>query len=138
MTHTLNGQTNGATRDVLQEYPDFGLECRLAELLEERGLKLDELSLLTGIRTSTLSFIMNHKKSTINVGHITAIASALKITDIRQLYGFTMEEETRRKFNMERRLQESLGMTEGMEQRMEKNKAILEKEREARQTKNEQ
>lgn len=135
MTKTLNGQTNGATRDVLEEFPDFQLECRIEELMEERGLKMDELCELTGIRPATLSFMVNDKKSTINIGHLTAIASALRITDIRQLYGFKMSEETRRVFNLERRHQESLGMTEEMEKRIEKNKAILEKEREEREAK---
>lgn len=130
MGHRINDDISQATRLVIEEFPDFQLECKIGELLEDRGLSLRELSQLTGIRVPSLSFIVNEKKTTINVGHVMAIASALRITDIRQLYRFEMTEDTRKVFNNERREQEGVGMTEQMKEVMARNKIIKEKESE--------
>ncbi|MGG0487222.1 helix-turn-helix transcriptional regulator [Priestia aryabhattai] len=130
MAHKLNENISEVTKLVMEEHADFTLECRLGELLEDRGLTLQELSYLTGIRIPSLSFIVNEKKSTINIGHLIAIAKALRITDIRQLYMFDMEDSTRKVFNKERREQEGLGMTDKMRETIAKHKEIKERESE--------
>ena len=57
----------------------------LGEYLKERGVSLNELSLLTDVRRAALSELVNGKRENINFGHISRIAEALDITDIRRI-----------------------------------------------------
>lgn len=61
------------------------LYVRLAELLEERGMTQRQLVDLTGLRPATVSELANNLRTTIHRSHITKIADALGIEDIRQL-----------------------------------------------------
>lgn len=57
----------------------------LGKILEERGMSLNELSLLTGVRRAALSELVNHKRERIQFEHIEKIAEELGIDDIREI-----------------------------------------------------
>ena len=55
------------------------------ERLKERGWTQKQLAEATGIRPAAISEICNNQRTTINREHLTKIADALGITDIREL-----------------------------------------------------
>lgn len=57
----------------------------LKDRLAERDMTQRELVKLTGLRQAAVSEICNNQRTTINRDHITKIAEALEIEDIRQL-----------------------------------------------------
>jgi len=63
----------------------YKVKLRLKELLDERGIKQKDLAEMTGIRESTISDICRGSRTVMNFEHISKIAEALKITDIREL-----------------------------------------------------
>ncbi|WP_429312074.1 helix-turn-helix domain-containing protein [Paenibacillus mucilaginosus] len=62
---------------------------KIPELLKEHNLTLRELSRLADVRHAALSELANGKRDNINFGHITRIAEALGITDIRDIIDLT-------------------------------------------------
>ncbi|WP_353856739.1 helix-turn-helix transcriptional regulator [Bacillus sp. Bos-x628] len=90
--------TNDKEKEELNKFPSFRLRCRLRQLLKERGIKLKELSAMTGIRLSALSELANTTRSTINIPHLTTVAMALRITDLNELFEFLMEDDVRKQF----------------------------------------
>lgn len=67
------------------------IKLKIKELLEQRNMTQKELSMLTGIRESTVSEIVRGSKTVLNFGHLSRIAEALQITDIRELVDFEDE-----------------------------------------------
>lgn len=57
----------------------------LGNILERKGISLNELSLMTGVRRAALSELSNSKRENINFRHISKIAEALNISDIREI-----------------------------------------------------
>lgn len=98
MTVKVHETANEVMQAKLNEFPYFTLRCKLPEVLEERGLTLNELSLLTGIRVASLSELCNLKRSAINVPHLLVIAKVLRITDITDLFEFIMPPDTAEQF----------------------------------------
>jgi len=90
--------TNKKVAGHLEEFPYFTIKSRIPELLKERGLKLEELADLTGIRIGGLSELANMKRSTISVPQLIVIAKVLRITDISELFEFIMPEDTAEQF----------------------------------------
>lgn len=93
-----HGWTNQKVADQLEEFPYFTIKCNIHDLLKERGLKLEELADITGIRIGGLSELANMKRSTISVPHLLVIAKALRITDINELIEFSMPQDTAEQF----------------------------------------
>lgn len=99
MSVKVNAKTNEVVKEKLkEEFPSFTVRCNLGERLKERGLSLEDLSNLTGIRVATISELINMKRSTISTPHLLVIAKVLRISDITQLYEFTMSEEESKAF----------------------------------------
>jgi transcriptional regulator with XRE-family HTH domain len=90
--------TNEKVAGQLEEFPYFTIKCNIHEILKERGLKLEELAELTGIRIGGLSELANMKRSTISVPHLLVIAKVLRITDINELIDFSMPQGTAEQF----------------------------------------
>lgn len=65
---------------------------KIHELIKIRGISLRELSRLSDVRHAALSELANGKRDNINFGHLTRIAEALQITDIRDIIDFVSEE----------------------------------------------
>jgi len=57
----------------------------LSTLLRNRGISLNELSLMTDVRRAALSELVNGKRENINFLHIAKVATALGISDIREI-----------------------------------------------------
>lgn len=58
------------------------------EALESRKLSQKKLAEMSGIRESTISDIVRGTRTVINFEHLSKIAEALEVTDIRELIDF--------------------------------------------------
>ena len=61
---------------------------KLKEALESRKLSQKKLAEMSGIRESTISDIVRGTRTVINFEHLSKIAEALEVTDIRELIDF--------------------------------------------------
>jgi transcriptional regulator with XRE-family HTH domain len=102
--------TNKKVTGQLEEFPYFTVKCKLHEVLKERGLSMEELHELTGLRIATISEIANMKRSTLSIPHIIVIAKALRITDMNVLIEFIMPEDTREQFEADQKIIENNGL----------------------------
>ena len=69
----------------MEEFGQVTVQTKIAERLEELGMSLNQLSLLTGIRYASLNELKNGKKVTLNLQHLIAIMIALRIKSFDQL-----------------------------------------------------
>ena len=63
----------------------YVVKLKVKEALDKRELSQKKLAEMSGIRESTISDIVRGTRTVINFEHISKIAEALKITDIREL-----------------------------------------------------
>lgn len=63
----------------------YRVKLRVKELLEEKGLTQKKLAELAGVRESTISDIVRGTRTVINFEHLGKIATALEISDIREI-----------------------------------------------------
>jgi transcriptional regulator with XRE-family HTH domain len=103
-------QKNEQIMSHLEKFPYFTLKCKLGEVLKERGMKMQELSDLSGIRIATISELINMKRSSFSVPHLLVIAQVLRITDISKLFEFIMPEDTEETFKKDQQIIEEQGM----------------------------
>ena len=66
----------------------YVVKLKVKEALDKRELSQKKLAEMSGIRESTISDIIRGTRTVINFEHISKIAEALKITDIRELIDF--------------------------------------------------
>ena len=66
----------------------YVVKLKVKEALDKRELSQKKLAEMSGIRESTISDIVRGTRTVINFEHISKIAEALKITDIRELIDF--------------------------------------------------
>lgn len=66
----------------------YVVKLKAKEALDKRELSQKKLAEMSGIRESTISDIVRGTRTVINFEHISKIAEALKITDIRELIDF--------------------------------------------------
>jgi hypothetical protein len=59
--------------------------CKLREILDDKGYSVCRLSRETGIRVTTLTDLMNLKRSTLNIVHLAVIMSVLGIERIDEI-----------------------------------------------------
>ena len=95
----ING--SDAIMEGLQRYQPV-VNFRLAEIMQERQLTQNDLHKLTGIRLATISELANAKKLSINVTHLVALMSALRIQDVRELVDIQFDEEAITNWEQER------------------------------------
>ena len=97
-------RTNGsdAITEGLQRYQPV-VRFKLAEVMQERQLTQSDLHKLTGIRLATISEMANAKKLSINVAHLVALMSALRIQDVRELVDIQFNEEAISNWDQERK-----------------------------------
>lgn len=106
----VNGKTSETITEHLSEFPFFALRCKLGKILKDRGLTMQELSDLSGIRVASISELVNMKRSTVSVPHIVVIAKVLRINDISELFEFIMPKDTAKQFEQDQRIIEVCGM----------------------------
>ena len=63
----------------------YCVKLRLKELLVEKGITQKKLAELAGVRESTISDIVRGSRTVINFEHLSKIATALEISDIRKI-----------------------------------------------------
>ena len=63
----------------------YCVKLRVKELLEEREITQKKLAEMAGIRESTISDIVRGTRTVINFEHLSKIATALEIDDIRKI-----------------------------------------------------
>ena len=63
----------------------YCVKLRVKELLEEKGITQKKLAELAGVRESTISDIVRGSRTVINFEHLSKIATALEISDIRKI-----------------------------------------------------
>lgn len=63
----------------------YCVKLRLKELLVEKGITQKKLAELAGMRESTISDIVRGSRTVINFEHLSKIATALEISDIRKI-----------------------------------------------------
>ncbi|MEC0170840.1 helix-turn-helix domain-containing protein [Paenibacillus graminis] len=64
------------------------IRVKLDEVLKAKGMTQKELSEMTKIRPASISDLSNNVRTAINRDHLSAVAEALNITDIRDLVDF--------------------------------------------------
>ncbi|MCE5037555.1 helix-turn-helix domain-containing protein [Staphylococcus auricularis] len=69
------------------------LKMKLKELLKEKKMTQKRLAEITKIRESTISDIIRGNRTVLNFNHISRIASALEIVDIRELMEFIVKDK---------------------------------------------
>ena len=66
----------------------FVVKLKVKEALESRKLSQKKLAEMSGIREPTISDIVRGTRTVINFEHLSKIAEALEVTDIRELIDF--------------------------------------------------
>ena len=66
----------------------YVVKLKVKDALDKRELSQKRLAEMSGIRESTISDIVRGTRTVINFEHLSKIAEALEITDIRELIGF--------------------------------------------------
>ena len=66
----------------------YVVKLKVKDALEKRELSQKRLAEMSGIRESTISDIVRGTRTEINFEHLSKIAEALEITDIRELIDF--------------------------------------------------
>ena len=66
----------------------YEIKLKVKELIDEKGMTQKTLAQLSGIRESTISDIVRGTRTVINFEHLSKIAEALKVNDIRELIDF--------------------------------------------------
>ena len=66
----------------------YVVKLKVKDALEKRELSKKRLAEMSGIRESTISDIVRGTRTVINFEHLSKIAEALEITDIRELIDF--------------------------------------------------
>lgn len=64
------------------------IKMKLRSLIESRNITQKQLAQMTGLRESTISSIARNAQTAINYEHLSKIAEALEIQDIRELIDF--------------------------------------------------
>ncbi|WP_436855160.1 helix-turn-helix domain-containing protein [Staphylococcus caeli] len=72
---------------------ELELKIKLKDLLSEKKMTQKGLAEITKIRESTISDIIRGNRTVLNFNHISRIASALEIEDIRELMEFIVIEK---------------------------------------------
>lgn len=66
----------------------YRIKIKIKDVLESRKMTQKELAQLSGVREATISDIVRGTRTVINFEHLSKIAEALKVTDIRELMDF--------------------------------------------------
>ena len=66
----------------------YVVKLKVKDALDKRELSQKRLAEMSGIRESTISDMVRGTRTVINFEHLSKIAEALEITDIRELIDF--------------------------------------------------
>lgn len=71
----------------------YKIQLKVKDALTSRNITQKELAKMTGIRESTISDIVRNTRTGVNYEHLSKIAEALEITDIRELIDYETPDE---------------------------------------------
>lgn len=74
--------------EVCKHNMSYRIKIKIKDVLESRKMTQKELAQLSGVREATISDIVRGTRTVINFEHLSKIAEALKVTDIRELMDF--------------------------------------------------
>ena len=67
---------------------NYKVKLKIKELLEKKHMTQKELAIKSGVRESTISDIVRGTRTVINFEHLSKIAEATEVSDIRELIDF--------------------------------------------------
>lgn len=67
---------------------NYEVKLMIKKLIEDKVITQKRLAQISGVRESTISDIVRGTRTVINFEHLSKIAEALNITDIRELIDF--------------------------------------------------
>lgn len=70
---------------------NYVIKLKIRELLDKKKITQKELSRVSGVRESTISDIVRGSRTVINFEHLSKIACALDIVDIKELIDFDVD-----------------------------------------------
>jgi transcriptional regulator with XRE-family HTH domain len=111
--------TNERVRGELEEYPYFTIKSKLSKVLKDRGISLQELAELTGIRIGGLSELANMKRSTMNISHIVMIALVLRIDDLNELFEIIVPDDMKEDFKADQKIINKNGILPDQDKHLE-------------------
>ena len=72
---------------------NYTIRLKIKELLEEKELTQKQLAAMSGVRESTISDIVRGTRTVINYEHLSKIAAALQVKDIKEIIDFESDKE---------------------------------------------
>lgn len=108
----MHQNTNEILVEAMENNP-FEVKIKLGDILEKRKLSQGDLLRLTGIRMATINELINGKKNSINLAHITVIMIALRIHDMREIFDIEFADEVKERWD-----EEMEGYTQGLTEKM--------------------
>lgn len=93
--HSLINETVNDTARMIE---DGYLQIHLDDVLRDRGLSQKQVSEMSGLRIATISDIVNGKMVSINLVQIFALMSALRLTEISEIFTLSLPKETKKAF----------------------------------------
>ena len=103
MKEVMNDKSNELVEGLLDSIPSMRFVSKIDDALKARGLTQAKLATLTGLRTGTISELVNGSRLALTKTHIACVMIALRITDIREIIDIEFDEETKKQFNEESR-----------------------------------
>ena len=93
---------NNIVNETIEQFGDISVKCKLQNILNQVNINLTELSLITGIRYASLNELKNGKKATLNLQHVVAIMTALRVKSFDDLFELVFEDVAEQnRFNLE-------------------------------------
>ncbi|MBS4224198.1 helix-turn-helix domain-containing protein [Lederbergia citrea] len=125
---------NDVVNETIEQYGKVRVICKLQDRIDEVGLNLRELSLLTGIRYASLNELKNGKKVTLNLQHLLAVMIALKIQSFDELFELQFDEDDAiERFEADAQIYKDTGIPDIDLKRIESNAERLERTAELKQ-----
>ena len=110
LTYKSYKAINDTTSGIL-EASSARIECKLGEILHERGINQTDLSILTGIRYSSINDLLHNRRHSINKNHLLAIMLTLKLTSIEDMYEVVFDDEAEKERLQDERIDaDALGL----------------------------
>lgn len=120
---------NDVVNETIEQFPSIKMVCKLQDRLDDVGMNLRELSLLTGIRYASLNEMKNNKKVTLNLQHVMAIMVALRVPNMGDLFDIAFDDPAEEsKFIREEYKYKQMGVPDEEMDRMRENAVRLGRE----------
>lgn len=112
--------TKQIRQEIVSDFPNIKIKCRLEEICKEVGINLLELSLLTGVRYKTIHDLAKNKSVTYAHSYLIPIMVALRIKDIGELFYIDLGEESE-EYEKEHEMYRKNGVPDEVMQKMRVN-----------------